>query len=217
MKVGVLLSGCGFQDGSEIREAVLAMTALESVGFSLDCVSINRAQVVVRNHLTGDEVPETRNLLQESARIARGKVRPISEAKIDDWAALVIPGGFGVALNLCDFAKKGADMQVDPEVATLIKSMIDAGKPIGAICIAPVMIAKLLGHQGVKVTLGTDPECVTAVESWGAVHVNARANEAVVDYERKIVTSPAYMDAATSLPDLLAGLTKLATALRELC
>jgi enhancing lycopene biosynthesis protein 2 len=191
--VGVILSGCGYLDGTEVQEAVLTLLALDRAGAQVQCFAPNVDQRKVVNHLTGRETQERRNVLVESARIARGKITDVAQAQAADLDAVVLPGGFGAALNLCDFAVKGPDCTVHPDVARLVKAVHDAGKPIGAICIAPALIAKVLGEENVKVTIGTDKETAQAIEAMGAVHEACPVDQMVVDPQRKVVTTPAYM------------------------
>lgn len=195
-RVGVVLSGCGVYDGSEIHEAVLTLLALDRAGAEAVCMAPDKPQMHVVNHLTGQVTAgETRNVLVESARIARGKIHDIKSVKATDLDALVLPGGFGAAKNLCDFAVKGADCDVDPEVARLIVEMNRAGKWVVAICIAPAVAAKSLTRTGVRptVTIGTDRETAAALERMGARHETHDVRGVAVDAENRIITTPAYM------------------------
>ncbi len=194
-KVGVILSGCGVYDGSEIHEAVITLLALDRAGAEAVCMAPNIDQMHVVNHLTGAVAEgETRNVLVESARIARGKVIDIKEVTVADYDALLLPGGFGAAKNLCDFAVKGADCAVNPEVARLLNETVKAGKPLGAVCIAPALLAKVLGTEyAPSLTIGSDTGTAEAMQSMGATHIVCPVREAVIDREHKIVTSPAYM------------------------
>jgi enhancing lycopene biosynthesis protein 2 len=192
-RVGVILSGCGYLDGAAIQEAAFTLLALDRAGAEVHCFAPDVDQRKVVNHLTGEETQERRNVLIESARIARGEIADVAQARAADLDALILPGGFGAALNLCDFAVKGPDCTVQPDVARLVKAVHDAGKPIGAICIAPALIAKVLGDDRVKVTIGTDPGTAQAIEAMGAVHESCPVEQMVVDPERKVVTTPAYM------------------------
>lgn len=192
-KVAVVLSGCGVYDGAEINEAVLTLLCLEQQGASYQCFAPDVAQMHVINHLTGEPVDgETRNVLVEAARIARGNVLPLTEAAADNFDALLVPGGFGAAKNLCNFAVAGADMEVSAEFLALAKSFHQAGKPIGLICIAPVMAAAICG-EGTACTIGDDAETAAAIECMGGTHIACPVTEARVDKERKMVTTPAYM------------------------
>ncbi|TAN69785.1 MAG: isoprenoid biosynthesis protein ElbB [Magnetospirillum sp.] len=191
-KFAVVLSGCGVYDGSEIHEAVLTLLAIDRLGGSYQCFAPDRAQMHVVNHLTGEASGESRNVLVESARIARGQIRDLAHFRPAEFDALVFPGGFGAAKNLCSFAVDGPDCSVDPATGTAVKAMAAAGKPIGALCIAPALMAKVLG-DGVDVTIGDDPGTAQAVEAMGARHKVAGHGQVVVDHKRKLVTSPCYM------------------------
>ncbi|HOT02150.1 MAG TPA: isoprenoid biosynthesis glyoxalase ElbB [Acidobacteriota bacterium] len=195
-KVGVVLSGCGVFDGSEIHEAVLTLLALDRRGAEVVCMAPASDQAHVVDHARGDvSAGERRNLLVESARIARGVIRDISGVRAVELDALVLPGGYGAAKNLSDFASKGADCAVHPEVARLILEMHAAGKPIGAICIAPAVLARVLGQKRIaaRLTIGTDAGTAGAIVAMGGIHVTCPVRECVVDREHKIVSTPAYM------------------------
>lgn len=192
-KVAVVLAGCGVYDGAEIHEAVLTLLALDRRGVEYQCFAPNIPQLHVVDHLTGEVVPgETRNVLVEAARIARGKVRDLAEARAVDFDALVVPGGFGAAKNLCDFAVAGSAMQVQPEFLRFAREMHAAGKPVGLICIAPAMAAKIFG-AGVECTIGNDADTAAAIEAMGGRHVACDVRHAVVDRRNKLATTPAYM------------------------
>jgi len=192
-KIGVVLSGCGVRDGSEIHEAVLTLLAIDQCGAEAVCMA-PAVDFPETNHLTMEETGAKRNVLVESARIARGNIRDIREVKASEIDAVILPGGFGAAKNLCDFASKGAAATVNPDVARLLKEMAAASKPIGAICIAPVVIAAVLGKDlAPTVTIGNDAATAAEIGKTGAVHRDCPVNEAVVDRDRKIVTTPAYM------------------------
>ena len=212
-KVGVLLSGCGVYDGAEIHESVLTLLALDRAGAEAVCLAPDAAQRHVVNHLTGQPAEgETRNVLVEAARIARGKVKSLSGFDPSALDALVVPGGFGAAKNLCDFAFRGADCEVHPEVARVVRAVHAAGKPVGALCIAPVLLAKLLGSENPKLTIGTDPGTASAVEKMGGRHVACEGGQAIVDDEKRLVTTPAYM-LESSISQVSAGIEKLVTEL----
>ncbi|MCK5913833.1 MAG: isoprenoid biosynthesis glyoxalase ElbB [Desulfuromusa sp.] len=215
-KVGVLLSGCGVYDGSEIHETVITLLALDRAGAEVVCMAPNMEQTVV-NHLIGEQVDgASRNVLEESARIARGEISDIATVKAADLDALFIPGGFGAAKNLCDFAFKGPDCTVHPEVARLIQEIVAAKKPLAAVCIAPALVAKVLGtDKDPQLTIGTDEETAGAVASMGATHVSCPVNEFVIDKENKIITSPAYM-LAGSISEAAEGIEKTVAALMEM-
>ncbi len=209
-RVAVVLSGCGVLDGSEIHEAVLTLLALDRSGAQVQCLAPNKPQAQVVNHLTKKPAAgETRNVLVESARIARGNVRDLAEASADDYDAVVLPGGFGAAKNLCDFAEKGEKCQIDPALQKLLHAMHKAGKPIGAICISPVIVARAFGTSSApKVTVGTDPETANKIESMGGEHISCPVDDFVVDADNKIVTTPAYM-LARSIKEADTGIEKL--------
>lgn len=209
LKVGVVLSGCGVFDGAEIHESVLTLLALDRAGAEAVCLAPNVDQLHVINHLTGEVVPgEKRNVLVEAARIARGAIRDAARVDPAELDALIIPGGFGAAKNLCDFAVSGPNCRVDPEVARVVRGVHAAGKPVGAICIAPALLAKLLGDERPRLTIGTDAETASALEAMGACHVSCSVENTVVDTDRKLVTTPAYM-LARSIAEAAAGIEKL--------
>ncbi|MFB6341443.1 isoprenoid biosynthesis glyoxalase ElbB [Saccharicrinis sp. FJH62] len=196
-KVAIILSGCGVYDGAEIHESVLAMLALAKNGLDYSIFAPDKLQAHVINHLTGEVIPESRNVLIESARIARGDISALTELDPEDYDALLMPGGFGVAKNLSSFAFEGADMEVDPQVAAIVKAFAESKKVIGALCIAPTVIAKVLSK--VEVTIGEDEETANAIETMGAKHIPADYTEVVVDKNYKVVTGPCYMLDSTIL------------------
>lgn len=192
-KVAVVLAGCGFYDGAEINEAVLTLLCLEQQGATYQCFAPNVQQMHVINHLTGQVVEgESRNVLVEAARIARGRIQDVREARVDEFDALLVPGGFGAAKNLSNFAVAGAAMVVQPDFLTLARAFHQKGKPIGLICIAPVMAAAICG-EGARCTIGNDADTAAAIEAMGAEHLTCPVSEARVDTARKLVTTPAYM------------------------
>jgi enhancing lycopene biosynthesis protein 2 len=192
-KIGVVLSGCGVYDGSEIQEAVLTLLAIDRQGCEAVCMAPN-VDLSVINHLTTKETGEKRNVLVESARIARGAIRDVKEVTAAELDAIMFPGGFGAAKNLCNFAQKGAAATVNPDVARLLKEMAAAGKPIGAVCIAPAFIAAVLGKEySPTVTIGNEADTAAEIEKTGAKHQDCPVTEFVVDRKNKLVTSPAYM------------------------
>ena len=216
-KVGVVLSGCGVYDGSEIHEAVCTLLALDRAGAEAVCMAPNVEQAVV-NHLTGEEVPgATRNVLEESARIARGQISDIATVKAADIDALIFPGGFGAAKNLCSFAVKGPDCEVNPEVARLVREVVTAKKPLAAICIAPALVSKILGNDKLahKLTIGSDAATAGALESMGSKHVDCPVSNIVIDTENKLVSTPAYM-LAKSIKEAAEGIEKAVEALLKM-
>ena len=206
-KVAVVLAGCGVYDGAEINEAVLTLLSLEQQGASYQCFAPDIEQLHVINHLTGEPEPgERRNVLVEAARIARGNIKEMAEADVADFDALLVPGGFGAAKNLCNFAVAGAAMEVLPQFLQLAQAFHKAGKPIGLVCIAPVMAAAICG-AGTQCTIGSDAETAAAIETMGAEHLACPVSEARVDTANKLVTTPAYM-LAGSVSEAYSGISE---------
>lgn len=190
-KIAVILSGCGHQDGAEIHEATLTLWAIHKNGCDYQCFAPNIDQFHVLDHITGHEMQEKRNVLRESARIARGKISDLTTFTADDYDALIIPGGLGAAKNLSSYFREGTRCTVEPSVAKAVTDTYKAGKPIGALCIAPVILAQLI--PGVTLTLGQDPNSAENVALMGATHQKTTHGEVVVDRKNKIVTTPCYM------------------------
>lgn len=190
-KIAVLLSGNGVFDGAEIHEATLTLYSIVKNGATYEIFAPDIEQHHVVNHITGEEMREKRNVLIESARIARGKISDLASFSASDFDALILPGGFGAAKNLSSFAFDGANCKVNLDVEKAIRGMIDQNKPVGALCIAPVIIAKLLGE--VELTIGQDKDTADAVKNMGATHVETTHGEVVIDNKNKIVTTPCYM------------------------
>jgi enhancing lycopene biosynthesis protein 2 len=190
-KIAVILSGCGVFDGAEIHEATLTLLAIAQQGASYEIFAPDIDQHHVINHLTHQEMPEKRNVLVESARIARGKIKPLSEFRADSFNSIILPGGFGAAKNLSTVAFHGSEATVNPDVEKAVKAMHAAGKPIGALCIAPAVIARILGN--VEVTIGIDPGTAQAIEKMGGKHVKASHGEVTIDRKNKVFTTPCYM------------------------
>ncbi|RJF54210.1 isoprenoid biosynthesis protein ElbB [Serratia inhibens] len=212
--VGVVLSGCGVYDGAEIHEAVLTLLALDRAGAQAVCFAPDKSQLHVINHLTGDEVPEERNVLVESARIARGNIQPLSQADASQLDALIVPGGFGVAKNLSSFASEGAECWIDKDLAKLTQQMHKANKPIGFMCISPALLPKLLDQQ-VRLTIGNDPDLGEVIDAMGGEPVICPVDDIVVDIENKVVTTPAYM-LAKSIGEAADGIDKLVSRVLDL-
>lgn len=189
----VILSGCGVMDGSEIHESVITLLHLDRRNAKVTFAAPDVPQLHVVNHLTGKPVPETRNVRVESARIARGSVLDLAKVHADQFDAVIFPGGFGAAKNLCTFATQGADCEVNPHVARVLREAHDAGKPIGLICISPALGAKVF--TGCTVTIGTDASTADAIEKMGSHHQNRATSDICVDEENRIVSTPAYMSA----------------------
>ncbi len=194
-KFAVVLSGCGVFDGAEIHEATMTLYAIAKQGAEYEIFAPDVEQHHVINHITGEEMNEKRNVLIESARIARGKIKPLSEFKADDFDAIIFPGGFGVAKNLSDFAFKGAECSVNQEVEQAIKSMYAQKKPIGALCISPAVVAKVL--TGSVVTIGDDEATASEIEKMGSKHEKTSHGEVTVDKNFNVFTTPCYMLNAT--------------------
>lgn len=191
----VILAGCGVYDGAEIHEAIMTLYAIKQQGADYQIFAPNKKQHHVINHLTGEEMDESRNVLVEAARIGRGKAKSLAELNIDEFDAIIFPGGFGVAKNLCTFAFDEHNCKVDKEVERVITSAHKAGKPIGALCISPVLLAKLI--KGAKLTLGNDEGTIKAVELLGAKHSKTTHGEVIVDEQNLLFTTPCYMLDAT--------------------
>jgi enhancing lycopene biosynthesis protein 2 len=206
--VGVLLSGCGVFDGAEIHEAVLTLLFLDRAGAACRCMAPDTAQMHVVNHLTQEVSDERRNVLVESARIARGDIQDVATVSAADLDALIIPGGFGAAKNLSDFAVKGPAAEVHPEVQRLLNDMAAAGKPIGAICIAPATLTRALGDRHPQVTIGSDLATASAIEAMGGRHHACKVDMIQVDERNRLVTTPAYM-LGPGIKDVATGIEKL--------
>ncbi|MBI3855604.1 MAG: isoprenoid biosynthesis glyoxalase ElbB [Planctomycetes bacterium] len=215
-RVGVLLSGCGVMDGSEIHEAVCSMLALDRAGAEIICIAPDIEQASVVDHLKGQPVREKRNVMVEAARIARGRIRDVAQVKPSDLDALLLPGGFGAAKNLSSFADEGEKAKVDPGVAALLRGMHAAKKPIAALCIAPAVLAAALGREfHPELTIGDDADTARKLEGMGAKHVAAEATGVVVDRRNRIVTTPCYMLAAR-ISEVAEGAEKAVKALLEM-
>lgn len=206
-KVAVILAGCGRMDGSEIHESVLTLLSIQQSGANYQCFSLNLDQDHVTNHLTDEIVAEKRNMLIESARIARGDVLELSKINTEDYDALIIPGGNGVAANLFTLAQEGANYSVNQTVAAVAREFTASGKPVGFICISPVMIPAIYDFP-VNMTIGSDQGTAELVKSRGAIHHNCQVNEICVDAEHKIVSTPAYM-LANSILGAYTGISRL--------
>lgn len=189
-KFAIILAGCGVYDGSEIHEAVMSMYAVMKNGAEYQLFAPDIQQHHVVNHLTGAEMPETRNVLIESARIARGNIQPLNKLDARDFDALLFPGGFGVAKNLCSYAFKGANCDVRPLVSKVIQDAVNKCKPIGALCISPVLFAKIF--EGVTITVGADEMDAENVRAMGAKHIAATHGEVIYDEKHRLFTTPCY-------------------------
>lgn len=221
-KVGVLLAGCGVLDGSEVYEAVLTILALERAGAEVAALAPDIAEHEVLNHYTGSELRTgavgggtTRGVLAESARIVRGKITSLQEVSAHDFDALIIPGGYGVVKNLCSYAEDGERARVNDEVKRLITEMVVLGKPLGALCIAPILIALCIGDRAPSLTIGDDAKTAVDLQRFGAVPVAAKVDEIHVDQKLKIVSTPAFMLAEHAI-EAEAGINKLVNKVLEL-
>lgn len=207
-RIGVLLSGCGVFDGSEIHEAVLTLLFLDRRGAEAVCMAPNINQAEVIDHLSMKQMEESRNVLIESARIARGKIQDIEKVQAGDLDGLILPGGFGAAKNLCEFAFKGPTGLVLPQVQRLVEEMRRAGKPMGALCIAPMTLAMVLQKDLPEVTVGNDAGVIGALDALGIRHKVCSVGEIHVDEANKVVTTPAYM-LGSGIADVAVGIEKL--------
>lgn len=206
-KVGVVLSGCGVYDGAEITESVLTLLALSRGGAQAICFAPDKVQSDVINHVTGEAMADSRNVLIEAARIARGDIHPLNMAKAEALDALIVPGGFGAAKNLSNFAAQGSQCEVDDDLKALALQMHQLGKPLGFICIAPALLPKIFDFP-LRLTIGTDIDTAEVIEEMGGEHVPCPVEDIVVDEDNKIVTTPAYMLAQT-IAEAAAGIDKL--------
>ena len=213
-KVCVLLSGCGVFDGAEIHESVATLLALSRAGADVIFAAPNRDQHHVLNHLDGTEMAEKRNIRVEAARIARGNVLDVTEVNVNEIDALFIPGGFGAAKNFCSFAFEGAGARIEQDIKSFIQAVHQADKPIGAVCIAPAVLALSLGKG--TLTIGSDAGTAAALEQLGATHQVCPVTEMVVDQENKLVTAPAYMEDAP-IHEVAEGIEKAVQAVLALC
>lgn len=215
-KIAIILSGCGVFDGSEIYESTLTFLAIEHCHSTYQCFAPDIEQNHVINHLTGDVMEgEKRNVLVESARLARGNCKPLTDLNVDDYDGLIFPGGFGAAKNLCNFAEKGADAEINDQVYKAARAFADAKKPVGFICIAPALVP-LIYKKGVEVTIGNDKDTAAAINQMGARHVTCSVDDFVVDLVKHVVTTPAYM-LAENITQANEGIQNLVTELISMC
>ncbi len=208
----VVLSGCGVYDGAEIHEAVLTLLAIDRNNCTYQIFAPDIEQYHVINHLTGEVSAEKRNVLVESARIARGNIKALSEFNAADYDAIIFPGGFGAAKNLSDFAFKGGECKVNKEVEKAVKTMVEANKPVGALCIAPAVIASIL--KNVDVTIGNDADTAKNLEKTGAHHITSNHGEVVKDSKLKVFSTPCYMLDAT-MSQIAVGAENIVKAMIE--
>lgn len=216
-KVAVILCGSGYRDGSEIRESVATLWALSQARAQVQCFAPEGLQADVVNCLTGEVVlHEKRNMLVESARIARGDIKPLTDLKVEQFDALIIPGGFGAAKNLCSFAQKGSGGSVLPELKRVVQGFFDQKKPIGAICIAPAILALALPSKNLTLTVGEGGETSQEIEKLGHRHQVTRVTDCCVDSSHKVVTTGAYMFGSAALHDVFSGIQKCVQAVLDL-
>ncbi len=211
-RFAVILSGCGRADGSEIYETVTALLAIDKAGCTYQCFAPNIEQAAVINHFNSEKTEERRNVLVESARLARGNIKSLAELDIKKFDCLLFPGGLGAITNWCDFAKSGVNCKVETSIQYLLEEAYHNNVVIGAMCIAPVVIAKVLGKYGIKVTIGNDKTVAAAITQAGAIHENTKVDAACVDDEHYIVTTPAYM-LARSIKEVSAGAEAMVNAM----
>lgn len=210
-KIAVILSGSGVFDGAEIHESVLALHAIEKQGASWHCFAPNIDQLHVINHITGEEMAETRNVLTEAARIARGNIEDVAKLNAEDFDAILLPGGFGAAKNLTDFAVNGAECSINTHVASACRAFAQARKPAGYLCIAPAIIP-MIYDNGVKGTIGNDEATASAFNALGGEHITCEVDDIVFDEEHKVLSTPAYM-LAGNISQAASGIEKLVSKL----
>jgi enhancing lycopene biosynthesis protein 2 len=216
-RVAVVLAGCGFLDGSEIHESVCTLLAIDRAGVRYQVFAPDKAQKDVIDHHRQRDTEETRNVLVEAARIARSDAKPLSGLKMEEFDALIMPGGYGAAKNLADYASAGAECGIDAHAERVLKEAHAMGKPIGAICIAPVIVARALGKEHRPVlTIGTDTTTAGDIEKMGGRHRVANATEIIVDEENRIVSTPAYMS-ARRISEVWDGISRLVDKVISMC
>lgn len=213
-RIAVILSGCGFYDGAEVQETVLTLLRLDQRGATTQCFAPNIGQLQVINHATGEFMDEKRNVLVESARIVRGAIKDLRQATADDFDALIMPGGFGVAKNLSNFAIKGPQCTIQPDVLALARAFANAGKPVGLMCISPILTTAIYG-RGAICTIGSDAQTVSQFKKMGAGHRECPVEEIIVDSAHKLVTTPAFMGSKT-ISEVAEGINKLVDRVLEM-
>ena len=214
--IGVILAGCGYLDGAEIREAVLTLLSIDQHGAKAKIFAPNIDQHHVVNHHSGEETNETRNVILESARIARGEIQDLENLDMNELDAIILPGGFGVAKNLSSLAFDGPDGKINEQLNKILHQALELKKPIGAICISPAVICLGIGKSNPKVTIGNDEGTVGAIEALGGTHKQTQANEIVIDEKNKIISTPAYMHGDAPLAKIAEGIDKCVKKVIEL-
>ena len=214
-KIGIILSGCGVYDGSEIYESTFSMLSLDKLGHSFICFAPEKPQMDVIHHASGEGIEGAKRDVYESAsRLARGNIKPLTSFEANDWDGVIFPGGFGAAKNLCDFATKGADCSVDADVERCVQSMKQMNKPMTFLCIAPTIAACVLGNEGIRLTIGNDQDTAQKIEQMGATHVDCEVGDYVYDERFHVFTSPAYM-LGENMKDVASGIDKTLKAMHE--
>ena len=215
-KIAVILSGCGHRDGAEITESVSLLIALSQAGAQVSCFAPD-LDVTPKNHFTGEPLAgETRNLLAEAARICRGKVKSLSELQAKNFDGLAVAGGMGVALHLSNWAERGPQCEVLTEFEKVVKDFFQMEKPIAAVCIAPAIVARILGSQKVTLTIGTSSELIEKIKKTGALHVECPVDDYITDRDKKIISTPAYMDSKARPDQIFVGIQGLSRELVEM-
>lgn len=220
-KCALILAGCGAKDGAEITESVSLMIAFDQAHFHVQAFAPNRSFHHVIDHAADQIVEsENRNMLVESARIARGNVLPLQELAEDDYDVICFAGGFGVAKNFCNFASEGKNAVLENDVKDILFRFIRAHKIVSALCISPILLAlaaKELQLKDAKITLGDgSSEAAEIVQTWGITHEPKKVHEASIDKVNRFVTAPAYMDAQASPKDIFASATSLVKGVESL-
>lgn len=205
-KIAVVLSGCGVFDGAEINEVVLTLLALEEQGIDYQCFAPDKPQAHTINHLQGTEKEQSRNVLEESARMVRGNVTSLLELKEHEFSALIVPGGFGVAKNLSTFAFDGINFSIDSSFQDTMLAFANKRKPVGYMCIAPVLLPKV--YNGVRCTIGFDQDTANVINDLNGIHIDCAVDNIVIDIDYNVVTTPAYM-LANNISDAKRGIDKL--------
>jgi enhancing lycopene biosynthesis protein 2 len=218
MKTAVILSGCGYLDGSEIRESVLALLALSQQGANVEIFAPDGHLDEV-DHLSQAPTGKQRSIIEESARIARSEISVLEELDSRQFDSLILPGGFGAAKNLSNFAQAGSSIVLNADLERILVEFIEAKKPIGSICIAPVLLAKVMQNRGgALLTVGAaDSDAVRAIETMGSKHHVCEANEVVVDSDHRLISTPAYMCSEASLGEIFQGIQELVIRIQKMC
>ncbi|MCX7018979.1 MAG: isoprenoid biosynthesis glyoxalase ElbB [bacterium] len=218
-RVAVLLSGCGVMDGSEIQESVFTLLALDNAGAQAVCFAPSGDQAEVFDHAAGKATGERRAMIAEAARIARGNIADVAQARAADFDALIIPGGLGSTKNLCTHAVDGLQARVHPDVARVVREFAAAGKPVGAMCLAPVTVAAVFKDDSVvkpQLTIGNDKATAAGIAGFGAVHHDCAVRDIIIDHRHRIVTTPAYM-LGQGPAEVFVGVEKLVKAVLDFC